>query len=258
MVYAVYFSATKTTEKIVKRVANNISHEFKTIDITKLNNREDINFKKDDIVIFGIPVYAGRVPNLLLKKLKYITGNNAKLVTIVVYGNRNFDDALVELNDLLNDFRLIASAAFIGEHSFSKELAKNRPDKEDIKIINKFSDIILTKLKNNEYNIFEVKGTRPYRNYYRPIGVDGNYYDFRLIKPKTNRNCNNCKLCAIVCPVDGIDREDASIVYKCIKCNSCVKLCPSGAKYFDDPNYIKHKKELEEIYKDRKEPELFY
>ena len=49
-----------------------------------------------------MPVYAGRIPNLLL--LKYLTsvkGNDALAVPIVLFGNRNYDDALIELRDIL-------------------------------------------------------------------------------------------------------------------------------------------------------------
>ncbi len=58
-------------------------------------------------------------------------------IAVVVYGNRNYDDALIELKDILESdgFKVVAGAAFIGEHSFSKTLAKNRPDEKDMDII---------------------------------------------------------------------------------------------------------------------------
>ena len=61
------------------------------------------------------------------------------------------------------------------------------------------------------------------------------------------------------CPLGAIDPEDAHLVPgKCMKCNRCVRLCPKQAKYFDDPNYLYHKTELEDLYSwPRKEPELF-
>ena len=44
----------------------------------------------------------------------------------------------------------------------------------------------------------------------------------------------------------------------CIKCCSCVKKCPVGAKYFDDPGFITHKEDLEEKYTDKRgEVEIF-
>lgn len=68
-----------------------------------------------------MPVIAGRVPNVLLKFLDTLQGGGALAVPVVLYGNRNFDDALIELRNILQDrgFYAIGAAAFIGEHSFS-------------------------------------------------------------------------------------------------------------------------------------------
>src|SRR6056297_3543569 len=108
----------------------------KEYDITLEKNRKNsIKFNEGDLVIFGVPVYSGRVPDLLLEYFNKIKGNNTKAVFVVVYGNRDYDDALLELKDIFenNGFENIASAAFIGEHSYTKKVAKNRPDEKDIK-----------------------------------------------------------------------------------------------------------------------------
>lgn len=52
-------------------------------------------------MIAAVPVYAGRVPNVLLKYLNSMQGYGAKAVPLVLYGNRDYDDALVELTDIL-------------------------------------------------------------------------------------------------------------------------------------------------------------
>ncbi|HHY91217.1 MAG TPA: ferredoxin, partial [Clostridiales bacterium] len=120
-----YFSATGTTKKIVSEIANKIAeklnHEATVnhIDFTPPHCRkEPVSFSEKDIVIVGVPVYAGRVPNVLLKYLNTISGNGALAVAVVLYGNRNYDDALIELKDILeaDGFQVIAGAAFIGEH----------------------------------------------------------------------------------------------------------------------------------------------
>lgn len=55
-----------------------------------------------------------------------------------------------------------------------------------------------------------------------------------------------------------IDPADVSRVNGvCIKCGACVKGCPTGAKYFDDPGYLYHKSELEEIYAQPAKNEVF-
>ena len=136
--WAVYFSATGTTKRIVTDLANALSQSLGTL-------REDFDFTlpaaraaapaiaPEDFVVFGTPVYAGRVPNVLLKYLTAIEGAGSVALPVSVYGNRDYDDALIELKDILEErvFYVLSAVAFIGEHSFSEVLAKGRPDTSD-------------------------------------------------------------------------------------------------------------------------------
>jgi ferredoxin/protein involved in ribonucleotide reduction len=266
-VNAMYFSATNTTKKIVsdlaKKLANNIcpDSDVNVIDFTLPQGRlEPVAFADKDIVVLGVPVYAGRVPNVLLKYLNTIQGNGALAVAVVVFGNRNYDDALIELKDILEShgFHVIAAGAFIGEHAFSRTLAQKRPDDRDMAIVNDFAGQICSKISEGKINSVIVKGNSPYRPYYKPKDREGNPVDFRKITPKTNSNCNNCLICVDVCPMGSIPADDVSKMNGiCIKCCSCIKKCPVDARYFDDENFLKHKGELEIDFAERKEPELF-
>jgi len=105
-VWAVFFSATETTQKVVIKIANviaeKLSVEYEAFNFTLAGARMDVlKFSSDDLVIFGLPVYAGRVPNVLLKYLEIIEGNGAIGVPVVLYGNRNYDDSLIELRNIL-------------------------------------------------------------------------------------------------------------------------------------------------------------
>lgn len=264
----IYFSATGTTEKIVDGIARGILENIhKNITINNINftlpeNREQqLSFTAEDIVIIGVPVYAGRVPNVLLKYLNSIKGNGALAVSVVVYGNRNYDDALIELKDILelNDFKVIAAGAFIGEHSFSKTLAENRPDEKDMAIVSDFASKIYDKLTGEaKIETLAVKGDKPYRAYYKPKNKEGISVDIRKVTPKTSDNCNHCKICVGVCPMGSIDFRDVSMLKGiCIKCGACIKKCPNDAKYYDDEDYLRHKYELEVDFASRREPELF-
>lgn len=263
-----FFSGTGTTRKVVKTLAYNLSilmgKEIRdNIDYSLPEVRkQEAAFNDKDLVIAGVPVYAGRVPNVLLKYLHSINGNGALVVAVVLYGNRNYDDALIELVDILKDdgFTVVAAGAFIGEHSFSKILAKDRPDVNDMKIVADFAEKISSKIKGkNDISDLMVNGQRPYRKYYQPKDRYGNSFEFSKIKPNTIiDDCIDCKLCAEVCPMGSINYSDTSLLYGiCIKCCACVKSCPVEAKYFDDENFLKHQHELEDMYTEKRQPELF-
>ncbi len=100
-VWAVYFSGTGTTEKVVTRMAKiaaeDLGAEYKTFCFNLPKDREgELSFGPGDLVIFGTPVYAGRVPNLLLPYIRdKVKGNGALAVPVSLFGNRNFDDGLI-------------------------------------------------------------------------------------------------------------------------------------------------------------------
>jgi ferredoxin/flavodoxin len=276
-VWAVYFSATGTTKKVVEAIADVIADKLgaarETYDFTRPQARENAPcFEPDDLVVFGTPVYAGRVPNVLLKYLETISGNGAAAVPVVLYGNRDYDDALIELRDIMekDGFHTIAAAAFVGEHSFSYILAKGRPDEADLQKTGTFAANVAEKAAViagkaaglTEFGSappIEVKGTpEPYRGYYQPRDRKGEPVDIRKVKPLTNDACNDCKICADTCPMGSISRDDVKeYTGICIKCGACIKNCPLQAKYYEDAGYLYHQHELEEGLTRRAEPEWF-
>lgn len=269
-VWSVYFSPTGTTKKVLTAVAGCLSMELglpkEEYDFTPLRARkEGVEFVQGDIVVFGVPTYAGRIPNVLLKYLATVKADGALAVPVALYGNRNFDDCLIELRNLLeeNGFHTVAGAAFIGEHSFSTVLAKERPDVKDMLLAGQFAARTAEKIKKitdlSELKPVEVKGETPIRTYYQPRDRKGNPIDIRKVKPKTKPFCMNCGICADVCPMGSISRENvAEVPGICIKCGACSKKCPVGAKYYDDEGYLYHKTELELGYERRAEPEFFF
>ena len=267
-VWAVYFSPTGGTEKAVRTVAEEtaagLGVPLEAYDFTLPQNREDeLAFAEGDFVVFGTPVIAGRVPNVLLPYLKEkVKGGGALAAPVVSFGNRNFDDALIELRNILEDdgFRTAAGGAFISEHSFSRTLGAGRPDAADLEKMRAFGRGIAEKLQSG-WTYTEpvtVRGETPIRPYFTPRDRHNAAIDIRKVKPKTSDACCGCGLCAEVCPMGSISRENpAEFTGICIKCCACVKKCPTGAKFYDDPGYVYHKEELEELYERRAEPETF-
>ncbi len=312
-VWAVYFSGTGTTKKTVNFIADKLAEKFKTkkeiFDFTLPEARKIVKeFDKNDIVIFGTPVIAGRVPNVLLKYLDTLKGNGALAVPVVLFGNRDFNDALMELSDItpviagrvpnvllkyldtlkgngalavpvvlfgnrdFNDalmelsdilakdgFKPIGAGAFVGEHSFSKILAQGRPDEDDMKIMEEFSNKIYEKITEENFNpdIFVeiTHGERPFK-YYKPKDAEGNHIDIRKVIPKTDEKlCDKCGFNPDIFveithgerPFKYYKPKDAEgnhidirkVIPKtdeklCDKCGMCAKVCPMGSIDFNN------------------------
>lgn len=267
-----YFSPTGTTKKVVKTLGEAVAKEkgfkdkegnnIEEFDFTLKENREkSYSFSEGDLVILGLPVYAGRVPNVLKTFLSSIKGNGALGIAITLFGNRNFDDALVELRDIMQEdgFNVIGAGAFVGEHSFSEILGKGRPLVQDLTEIKEFGQGIAKKI--NDGPIFEdffVEGNVPYQTYYTPTNMQGEAVNILKVKPKTTDACTDCKLCAQLCPMESISFEDTSNVTGiCIKCGACVKFCPVGAKYYDDEGFLGHKEQIEHTFIEPKKNKWF-
>ena len=268
-VTALYFSPTHTTKSIVEQIASSLAAmlriECDSMDITTpCSRKHQIIFDSNNIVIFGSPVYIGRLPNLISPYFKTFAGNGAAAVAVVVYGNRAYDDALAEARDILvsDGFNCVAAAAFVGEHSFSRILGGGRPDGSDLETAARYAGRIYEKLAGGKAGEgFDVPGNpEALRGFYHATDKNGSSVDIRKVKPQTDRSlCNNCGFCASICPMGSINPADCSQVTGiCIKCCACVKRCPNGAKYFDNPEYLGHKSLLEEKFASvRKNPELY-
>ncbi len=268
-VWAVYFSGTGTTRQVVTALAGQLAQglgvpcrEFCFNPPAARQQRLD--FGPDDLVIVGLPTYAGRVPNLLLPWLQTgLHGENTPAVPVVLFGNRDFDDALMELHQSLsaNGFCPLAGAAIVGQHAFSRTLGAGRPDADDLALVTQLGRRVAQKLRAGDLTPAAVAGCDPIRPYYVPRDRQGQpIRDFLKATPDTLADrCTNCGLCAGLCPMGSIDPKTAAVTGKCIKCNACVKACPTGAKVFTHEGYLYHKQELEQQYgQDRAESRIFY
>ena len=268
-VWAVYFSPTGNAKKVIttmaKKAAEVLSVPMGTFDFTLPENREGItSFESEDLVFFSTPVYAGRIPNKMLPYVQSaFEGNGAFAVPVSVFGNRNFDNGLIELrNELeLHGFHTIAAAGIPTEHVFSSKLATGRPDADDLAKIAEFGEKVAKKVADmTEIPAkIEVRGDDPVTAYYTPLGTDGKPAVFLKAKPKTDpEKCTKCGICATVCPMGSIPKDAPDTCTGiCIKCHACIKACPAGAKYFDDEAFLSHVEMLKQNYQRRAEAEWF-
>lgn len=249
--YEICFSPTGGTKKVSTFLTGGLSGESVNIDLSDSRTAfQDISLSAEDIAVIAVPSYGGRVPAPAAERLSRIRGNGAKAVIVCVYGNRAYEDTLVELLDTVQEsgFIVVAAVAAVAEHSIAHRYAANRPDREDYEQLKEFVCRIKEKLRDRNYSVPAIPGNRPYRK----AGNAG-------IVPKKTKSCTQCGLCAMKCPVNAIDKTDPSIVDKklCISCMRCVSICPNNARkvnclllYFVD-------KMLKKACTARKECELY-
>ena len=252
-----YFSPTHATKKIVSAVGKvffeRMLCETRIADITPLAARmRGYAFGEDDVLIFGAPVYGGRVPPLLVPFLRGLSGNGARAVALSVYGNRDYDDALAETRDLLEEagFAVSAAAAFIGEHSYSAKVGGGRPDRDDIVAAQSFGILAGVKVKAAKPIAKPVRGNRPYKEL-------GPFMTAPKPAPELDaEKCTHCGKCISVCPVNNLtaDLKDGG---KCIACAACVKFCPQRAREFADEHIAAVREKLEKNCTARRSPEFF-
>lgn len=223
----VYFSPTGGTKKVVDFLAEQLGMPSEPRDLTIMGT-DVLNFTGDDeVLLFAAPVYSGRIAPLARERFSTIRGRGQKAIVVVVYGNRDYDDALLELCDYVSDrgFEVIAAAAFISEHSIFPAVGAGRPDAEDKEKISIFAESVLKALEDDtKVDLSIIPGVRPYR---KPGAVP--------LHPHTMRSlCSGCGVCASECPTGAIPKAhpQRTDTGKCISCGRCISICPRDARHY--------------------------
>ena len=254
-VTAVYFSPTGNSKRYACEIAKRLQADFREINLTDFATRQkEISFADNELVVFAAPVYAGRLPQLENGIFTRLQGMQTPSIFVVTYGNREFDDSLLEMqeNCEANGFHGIAAGAFIASHTFSDKIASDRPNANDWGAVEGFVQTIRKKMTNDDWLLEKliVKGNAPYK--------DATRIPFA---PVADASCTSCGICVLACPVQAISKEDLKTTdaAKCIACFACVKICPEKSRGVRTEPFSMTVQKLETaLTVASKKPELFY
>lgn len=249
-VYEIVFSPTGGTMKAADMVAQTLADAVTLVDLS--DSKKDfrsVALNKNDVAAIAVPSYGGRVPTTAVARLAKLRGNGARAVVMAVYGNRAYEDTLLELQDTAAEagFAVIAAIAAVAEHSIAHQFATGRPDAQDQQQLETFAQSIKEKLASGELSMPHVPGNRPYKT------------SSVSMVPKATKACVSCGLCAQKCPVQAIDRLHPQNVDKkaCISCMRCVAICPHHARRLHPIMQAAAGLALKKACTQRKEAELF-
>ena len=248
---AVYFSPTGNSRKCALATAGVVGRNIEEIDLTKpVSFNESMKFDINDFIVFSAPVYGGRLFKGFAEKLSKLNGNFAKCIGIVTYGNRDYEDALLEMKNILieRNFIPLGFGAIVGRHTYG-QIQVDRPNNADLEKCRVLAKGVLEKIEKGIFSIPDVKGNFPYKD----GGNGGSFY------PQTEDTCKKCGLCAKSCPQGAISFDDFKTIdtNKCISCFRCIRICPFGSKVIKTKEYIEFADMFSKKLSVPKEDEIF-
>jgi len=261
-----YYSASRTTQKILDKIAEGTGMEIlPAIDITNPKTRKSFDGKIDaNLVVMGSAVYEGSVPFIAMEPFLKLEGDGKWAVPVGVYGNRSAEAYVPELSGLLRGrgFKIVAGAEFVAQHSYNHDAlgkagASGRPDEADLEIAYNLGAKIAEKMADPVEADIESKPLKfgdKYKNRSEWIGerlkkmIMGPTYD--------TDKCIQCDKCVEACPVEVVEASTyATDEDACIKCMACIKVCPTGSKTVKFPPMVTQF--MNGWGQERKEPTLY-
>ena len=251
--YEIHFSPTGGTKEAVDVFSAQWNIPKSIIDLADMNVEFDkYEFYGDDLCVIGVPSFGGRVPAVAVQRIRQLKANNTPAIIIASYGNRDYDDTLVELKEVVENvgFCVVAALAVVTQHSIFPQIATGRPDAIDKSKLAEMAIKIKVHIEcANGFN--KAKLSCKNKQYKEYKGVP--------LKPVTSSKCMKCGICANNCPVGAIPLDNPKVTdnEKCISCMRCVRRCPKGARKISELKSLMILMKIKKECQERKDIEIF-
>ena len=250
-VYTMSFSPTGGTRRLLNILAGELAAPVEMDFSLPGKNYGMYRFEPGDVCFVGVPSFGGRVPRTAIENLTKVRANRAAAVVVVSYGNRAYEDTLLELRKAMEScgFRVVAAVAAVAEHSIMRQYGAGRPDDRDCRELKAMARKIKRKLlKPESWKDFFVPGRFPYKEYHTIPMV-----------PEVNKSCTGCGLCAVRCPGAAISRSNPrkTRADRCVSCMRCVAICPNHGRSVNRMVLMAASLKLKKACSGRKDNELF-
>lgn len=249
MIYTMVFSPTGSTLRIAKTLADAWGGEIREIDLSR-KEQVAVCMSNEDLCMVAVPSFGGRVPAVAGERLKQWKGNGCDTILITTFGNRAYDDTLLELHDIMvqGDFHPIGAIAAVCQHSIIPQFGKGRPSQLDLQELCSFIEQIKEQREQKIEGVLKLSGNHPYRE-----------YNGLPLKPHTTSSCARCGICATSCPVQAIplDHPEQTLKDLCISCMRCIAICPNQARTLNHMMVLAARLKMNKACSEPKANELF-
>lgn len=247
----IVFSPTGGTRKVADTAAATLGEVVKVVDLADARTDFSAESMEDaEVALVAMPCFGGRAPRVAMGRLGRIAGAGVPCVVVNVYGNRAFDDALLEMADgaAAAGFSVVAALAAVAEHSIMRQYAAGRPDvSDDARIAELIGTVRRALEEGRAVEAPRVPGKRPYVK-------EGSV----PLAPKYAGSCQRCGRCVATCPIKAVDATTLKTDKDtCIACMGCVAVCPDGARTVNGLLVKAAALAIKKQEKGRKEAELF-
>ncbi|MBD3190279.1 MAG: 4Fe-4S ferredoxin [Candidatus Heimdallarchaeota archaeon] len=234
----VYFSGTGNTKTIAKTIRNELNKLgsiVEEIDITPYNSRrQEISFENYDAMIFGFPIYGSCIPEIIIEWIEKLNEQEKQCAMFFTYGGPTIGVAHYHTKNLLEDqgFRVIATAEFLGKHSFNFgpgfNFLEDRPNEEDLSIAKEYAKKIHSLFEKENIRSIDLKKP-PQFDEFIERRESRQKRKSTIVPTRNGEECSMCMKCQEECPTNAFNANSGEADNeKCISCMHCISICPEN------------------------------